>query len=345
MDKTIISSERINRDSNFELARIVTMIMIVIGHFVVHGIWGGEFCSKSNLEHQWNCIIENLIYSFCVCGVNIFVLISGYHKIKFRLKAFLSLWFLCAFYGLIAAFVNNGADTSLLPKLFNSLFVSNSQWFFRAYLWLLVFSPILNSGLDSMQIGACRRFVFILFLLNCFSGWVLNNANADGYNVLQLMFIYIIGRWLRIEPLVQKIHHGIYLAFFFFISILICISAVLSLLILDGSNFPIYFYNNPLVVCASISIFCFFSQIKIQSKIVNTIASTVVAALFIQDFIASEWIYNSINEAYHHGIKAFSSCCVIWFFLIFLIAFIVENFRQRICQPIITRLEQIIASL
>ena len=32
------------------------------------------------------------------------------------------------------------------------------------------------------------------------------------------------------------------------------------------------------------------------------IASTVVAALFIQDFIGSEWIYTSINEAYAAGI-------------------------------------------
>ena len=51
MNKTIYS-ERINRDSNLELARIVAMIMIVIGHFIVHGMWDTEFCYKVDLSER-----------------------------------------------------------------------------------------------------------------------------------------------------------------------------------------------------------------------------------------------------------------------------------------------------
>ncbi len=342
MSKTIISSDRINRDSNFELARIVAMIMIVIGHFVVHGIWETEFCSKVDLQNPLSCALENLVYSFCVCGVNIFVLISGYHKIKFKLKSFLSLWFLCAFYGLIAALVNFHAGTPLLPALIKSLFISNSQWFFQAYLWLFILSPVLNAGLDSMSIATYRRFVLILFILNCFSGWVLNNANFSGYNVMQLIFIYIIGQWISREPIVKRFSPRQYFIGFAIMSVLICIISVLSLLVLDDSNCRFYYYNNPLIVLASVAMFSCFCQLEMRSKIINTIAATVVAALFIQDFIASSWIYESVNESYNNGPKEVLICCIVWFVVIFLSAFIVENLRQRMFRPIIARLDDVI---
>jgi surface polysaccharide O-acyltransferase-like enzyme len=342
MNKTIISLDRKNRDSNFELARIVAMMMIVIGHFVVHGIWQTEFCYRIDLQNPLSCTFENLIYSFCVCGVNIFVLISGYHKIKLKLKSFLSLWSLCAFYGIIAVLVNSHADTPLLPELIKSLFISNSQWFFKAYLWLLILSPVLNAGLDSMSLVTLRRFVLILFILNCFSGWVLNNANVDGYNVLQLMFVYIIGHWLSREPLVKRFNSAQYFVLFVLMSILICVGAVLSLLVLSGSNFGFYYYNNPLIVLTSIAVFCGFSQLNVQSNIINMIASTVVAALFIQDFIASRWIYESVYDASNNGIVSLVLCCVAWFVFIFLSAFIVDNIRQKISKPIISRVEHIL---
>ena len=340
--KSIVSLESKNRDSNFELLRIIAMAMIVMGHFVVHGVWQGEFCSAADLQRPWNCVFENLIYSFCVCGVNIFVLISGYHKIKLKLKSFLSLWFLCAFYGIIAAIVKNYAEVSLFPAIVKALFISKSQWFFVAYLWLLLLSPILNAGLDSLSLKSLRTAIFLLFILNCFSGWVLDNGNADGYNVLHLIFIYSVGTWIKKETIFNNYSHTTYFIIFMMLSVLIFMSSVLSLFVLDGSNFPIYFYNNPLVVLASISFFCCFSKLKLQSNIINIVASTVVASIFIQDFIASEWIYMNINSAYNAGIPTYLINCLAFFLGIFIIAFLIDNFRQMICRPLIEKLISIV---
>lgn len=333
MYKIAVLQQRKNRDSNFELARIVAMLMIVIGHFVVHGIWEGEFCSRVDFQRPCYCIFENLIYSFCVCGVNIFVLISGYHRINLKLKSLLSLWFLCAFYGIIAAIVNNYAALSLLPSIVKALFISKSQWFFAAYMWLLLLSPILNAGLDSLPITTLRLSIVVLFILNCFSGWVLDNANANGYNVLHLVFIYSIGVWISKEQFFKEIRRQTYSLFFVLFSILLCFFSVVSLFFLSTSNFPVYYYNNPLVVLASIALFCYFSKLQLQSRIINMIASTVVAALFIQDFIVSEWIYTSINEAYAAGIFRFLLSSIIFGVGIFVSAFCIEIIRQVIFQP------------
>lgn len=342
MNKAVIFDKRINRESNFELLRIVAMAMIVMGHFVVHGIWQGEFCSAADLQRPWSCVFENLVYSFCVCGVNIFVLISGYHKIKLKLKSFLSLWFLCSFYGVIAAIVNNYSDLSLLPAVVQALFISKSQWFFVAYLWLLLLSPIINAGLDTLPLKTLRIAIFILFVLNCFSGWVLNNGNADGYNVLHLIFIYTIGVWIKREEFFKRCSQAKYLMLFILLSLAVCMSSVLALKVLDGSNFPIYFYNNPVVVLASVCLFCCFSKLKLQSNLINKIASTVVAALFIQDFIAPKWIYATINDAYSTGLSAYLINCLTFGVCIFIVAFIIENFRQMICRPVLDKLVSIL---
>lgn len=335
--KEILFQKPKSRSSNFELLRIVAMVMIVLGHFIVHGIWQGEFCQRVALQRPWNCIFENLIYTFCVCGVNIFVLISGYHRIKLKLKSFLSLYFLCAFYGVIAVIINN-ADAPLFPSILKTLFISNSHWFFRAYLWLFFLSPMLNAGLDSLSINKLRFSIVVLFILNCFSGWVLNNANADGYNVHQLVFIYSIGLWISKEPFLKEIRRSTYFIAFVLLSILIFILSVTSLFVLNTSNFPVYYYNNPLVVLASVAIFCYFSKLHIQSGIINVVASTVVAALFIQDFIASEYIYESINIAYNTGIFRFLLSSIIFMGGIFILAFCIEIIRQAVFLPIIERI-------
>ena len=74
------------RESNFELLRIVAMIFIVAHHFLIASgninyysptLCGGEFAN-----------------SFLVCGVDCFILISGYFGIKCNVYKFLKIVFL-----------------------------------------------------------------------------------------------------------------------------------------------------------------------------------------------------------------------------------------------------------
>ena len=43
------------------------------------------------------------------------------------------------------------------------------------------------------------------------------------------------------------------------------------------------YYNNPLVLLASLGLFAFMSKLKIHSRLINMIASSVLAAYLIQD--------------------------------------------------------------
>ena len=69
------------RDSNFELLRIICMVLIVIHHFSVHG---GYF-TETQGTLPFNATLIDLFAMGGRLGVNIFVLISGYFLINSKL--------------------------------------------------------------------------------------------------------------------------------------------------------------------------------------------------------------------------------------------------------------------
>lgn len=183
-----------DRLSNYELLRIVCMSMILIGHFILHGLQGATgFYTSETFPYSMSSFCQLFIQSLCIVGVNCFILISGYFKIKLRLRSFLSFYFLCLFYNLVNFCVHSYAINSLdWINLFKCFFISKTgNWFFRSYFWLLLASPFLNAGMDSLTPKKLNICVLSLFVLNCFSGFILKSQNPDGYNALQFFsFIF-----------------------------------------------------------------------------------------------------------------------------------------------------------
>lgn len=70
------------RDANFELLRIIAMIMIIILHFNNGG--NNILISVDKNSMQWY-FFYFLEYS-CIIAVNLYVMISGYYMIKSKIK-------------------------------------------------------------------------------------------------------------------------------------------------------------------------------------------------------------------------------------------------------------------
>ncbi len=84
-----------SRDSNFELFRIVLMIMVISIHYLLHG---GVL--KNLTPDDTNYYIVNIIYSCIRVAVNCFVLISGYFGIKFNIKKLIKFELQILFYSI-----------------------------------------------------------------------------------------------------------------------------------------------------------------------------------------------------------------------------------------------------
>ena len=136
--------ERAIRQSNFELLRIVAMLLIVAHHFLI---------ATGRLDYRSGTLRGGeLVNSFCVVGVNCFILISGYFGIKFKWSKVAWLFYAIAFVAAVdfclgmtgaAVFDSDYAINTIIP------FTKRHNWFVPTYLALMCLSPLLNKALNA----------------------------------------------------------------------------------------------------------------------------------------------------------------------------------------------------
>lgn len=136
------SIENNNRQSNLELARIISMAAIVVWHFIVHGVYQSSLPESVSMSAETFDDSLLLATSLFVCfGTNLFVLISGYFGIRLSWKGILNLWLLTSFYNFLNIIVN---DQVTLSSVVHSQIISSTEhWFFQAYLWLSLLALLL----------------------------------------------------------------------------------------------------------------------------------------------------------------------------------------------------------
>ncbi len=74
MKKSVLQIKTKNRQSNFELLRIIAMLMIVAHHLVVHGVTQVSYSSGTFV----NKIFASFLQPFGQIGVALFFMISGF---------------------------------------------------------------------------------------------------------------------------------------------------------------------------------------------------------------------------------------------------------------------------
>lgn len=136
--QTVRVSQNI-RQSNMELLRIMAMFMILVYHSVYYVFY----------NYRGDSPIFASLVTLLHIGVPLFVLISGYFGIKPSIKGFLKLYFILLFYNLVLyglRLVYGDVSFSYreFAKLWFPFSIGRRWWFFKVYLMLYLFSPILN---------------------------------------------------------------------------------------------------------------------------------------------------------------------------------------------------------
>ena len=179
----------LKRQSNIELLRIVAMTMIVIHHIIL-------FCCNREIRYF------SQLNSLVICGVNMFVLITGYFGLKLKWRSVINLVSITLFYSILSTFAYC-LYTDTLPSLEvlkKTLFPisSGTYWFVTSYFYLLLLSPLLNFALHAMSDRQLCFFLAVLIFINCISSWLFqNNFNPNGYNTMQFILLYYIGYCIK----------------------------------------------------------------------------------------------------------------------------------------------------
>ena len=302
------NNKTIKRTSNIELLRIVSIIFVIVHHLFVHGL------------HIWdNNDIGNLplllLDAACFIGVNVFILISGYCKIKFSLNKLFKLYFLCFFIGGICYVVHLYIQGASLGKsiLYNTLFcISHAPgtWFIKIYFYLFLLAPFINIALENMNRIQYKYFILSLTILSVYFGWLWqDDINKDGYNLMNFLWLYIIGGYIKKFVKLEKVKS--YVAFFIWI---IC-SLVIALSQIFLSQIPNSTYNNPLLVISSVAFFFIFVKMNFNSKVVNFISvSTLGVYLIHENSYISPLIYKYGVPLFEKDILSFIISVLIVYF-------------------------------
>ena len=226
-----------------------------------------------------------VISGFAYVGVNCFILISGFYGIKFRLKSLFNLYCICAFYTLFAVLMKyTFGDLTFAKSLLYQILLpfSHSEWWFiKCYVALFLISPILNAASDKLGKKEFACSLLLLTVLNIYFGFYWHEHNYNGYNLVQFIFVYLIGAYLRRYPLAKLDKNRsmfLYLASAVIWSIFTIISVKWKV-----PHWGALYYNNPFILLASIGLFVYMSRVKLHSPKINLIASSVLAAYLIQD--------------------------------------------------------------
>ena len=162
------------RQANFELLRIVAMLMIISLHYLVKGGIAAPFpfAAKENPVGVFAWLVE----AFCIVAVNCYVLLSGYFLSESGWKPGRIGTLLCQvlFYSLLIPvfLLAFGAASVSRPDVYDWIgFVfplgMEHYWFATAYLVMYLFAPFLAAGME--KIDKRELQILLVFLLAFFS--------------------------------------------------------------------------------------------------------------------------------------------------------------------------------
>lgn len=303
------------RQSNFEILRIFSMLLIVFHHLCQHGLW-----FPIGTQLSTNLFLSQCFYSWTgQLGNWLFILISGYFvsKSKFSLKKLFKIWFqvfsISAAIGIILllakinliGFSNTNYESlgffeaskpmslkdlvrSFLPTLFGN------NWFASAYILFYMFTPFLNETLKVFDEKKHR----LLIILMTGVGTIIHMIYGQGFfkegNLFYFILGYYISSYIRLyNPKFldnQKINFlvSVLLSVCFIIWIFLVLYfrnkiSFIDLHFVQVFNYPFVWTRFPILVCA-VFVFGFFKNLQIKNnKIVNIIASTTFGVYLIHE--------------------------------------------------------------
>ncbi|MDD4816337.1 MAG: acyltransferase [Victivallaceae bacterium] len=268
------------RQANFELLRILSMLMVICIHFAIHGgIF--ETLERTSANYAFTVAVKNI----STISVDCFILLTGYFlcQSRFRFERVAGIYFQTLYYSLffmiICFFVPLSPETPMPEIVVKSLFpvCTMRYWFVSSYLLLLLLSPFFNTVIADMTRQRFLLLLGIFFFAFSFLPMIDLDIFAANKMAKPMLFVslYFMGAYCRIYVNIStgkwKKYLGIYLGV-----------GLLSFILL-GAN--IYCKKNfgirpfacedflfPTTLAAAVSFFLFIGSIRIpEGRISNLI--------------------------------------------------------------------------
>lgn len=351
--------EKKKRASNIELLRIISIFLILVTHA---DFWAlGEPTASEVVSNLVSSFTRIFFESLSIVCINIFVLISGWFSIRASLKSIIKLLFQVFFLLLLIylIYIILGWDTLNLHSLSECFIVGHEFWFIKAYLGLLILSPVLNAFVNNVSEKVLRVVLIAFFTYQCIYGWITPGAwfLHYGYSITSFAGLYLLARYVRLY--IVEMHSELKLlgggknqSKSLYLWIFLGLTILDALLYLLGYYLPIvglhlrtmtFAISNPLVVLQSLFLLLYFNNLKIKyNPIINNVAASSLAVFILQssqDAILYKDIINNIYVNY----SGLGCIAIILFVIIvyFIVGILLDQVRKVLWSKIESKVPDI----
>lgn len=291
------------RQSNIEVLRILSMLMIIGHHFALHGRFNYSQYNAQLVDVEKVLVI---FQAFGKVGVDIFVLIGAYFLVgrKYKSSRIVNLLLVSTFYSTAIYIIFLIFHLEIRSDFVNeNLWLPfpgvSSYWFVWSYIVMLIFMPVLNIALENMTkrqlqcflIGLSILWILIPQLNTYFPGKLDFGVEYVGYSDgIFFIYLYLIAAYLKLYS--SKITKNIYVNILILVLSLVAMYFSIVIPINESSiNSSLYYLNSAmlqehsaLTVLAAIAIFNIFANINLgRIKFINWIAASTFAVYLIHD--------------------------------------------------------------
>lgn len=344
------------RNTNIEILRILSMLLIVMHHYSVHG----GFVLDQNII-SFNNFLVQFLHAGGKLGVDIFVLITGFFLIESSFKAkklfklllvvftySISIYLIFTAFGLIDFNIKK-AIKSFFPIIFGQ------YWFATSYMLLYIFSPYINSLIKAIDKKKHFNLVIILLLFWSVFPTITSSINLNFSSIGWFCTLYIIASYIRLYPNNYfdncKINFLTALITYSFILLSIVLFDVLGVKIDSFSSKALHFTGMnqiPILICA-VSLFLGFKNCKIpNNKIINIISSSMFGVYLIHDnYLVRPFLWLDLfnNQSFYHSPYLLLHA-IVTIFSVFFVCILLDQIRYNIIEkPLFALAETTIDSI
>lgn len=320
-----IKRREAKRNSNIELLRIISMLLVLLIHFSsVHLMPSPESLTTDTANTILNLGLRSISF---VC-VNCFILISGYFEIRWKIRSFSNLIFQILFWLAIGVAFAKLIGINYDGSIFNACqSMINGRWFIPAYISLYVVAPLLNAFIEKSNTKQLLRYIIIFYIFSTVYGYFMFSKEFnEGMSLISLIGIYMTGAYLhREDKVLAKLNSWSWLGLYLACAVLLIVGSI-GLFKLNISSL-IFGYLNPIIILQSVFLFMFFERLNIgKHRWINFIAASAFAVYL---FHFHPMIYGKYQEICRLLIDETSAWLTVplFFFVIFAFCVIVDRIR------------------
>lgn len=290
-----IKELKTRRDSNMELLRIVSMLLVLVLHA------GFKSLNAPTLEdvqlYPFSAFRRFFTEAASIVCLNVFVLISGWYAIRPKVKRFCAFIFQVLFIGLVIYLVLLALGKTEVwnrTQWTEFIFMGRGVWFVSAYIVLYVLSPILNYFAEHAPRVQFKRFLLAFFAVQLVFAFIMDESYFNnGYSPLSFIGLYMLARYARMYPnSLTTQNKYLDLCVYLALTLLTTCLAIIKVKYSIAEGLYLYAMSSPLIILSSFYFFLFFTKISFHSRLVNWIASSAFAVyLFHTDPLILEPYY------------------------------------------------------